>query len=117
MLITSTSYAKKIHLHPGVRFAGVINQMGNLVAGGFKDGINRLVDYNKEHMMYMELVLELRMRKEFDEELGQVNYLHSRRDKVSMISIPLNEYLVLISAEVWANVEELVKTVQKLLKK
>lgn len=41
--------------------------------------------------MFMQLVLKIKMRKEFDDVLGDVKYMHSKQDKVNMQSIP--EYL------------------------
>lgn len=98
----------KIMSEPGIRFVGLINQMGNRVAGGFRPDIQPPVDYTKEHMMYMELVLDLRMRSEFDSELGRVHYIHSRRDKVNMVSIPLDNLIMVVATELEVNVQRLV---------
>lgn len=104
---------KGLLAEPGVRFAGVINQMGNRIAGGFREDITPFVDYNKEHMMYMELVLDLRMRSEFDNELGPVKYNHSKRGRVSMVSIPMEDYIVVLATEVEVNIQRLVGIVEK----
>ena len=51
------------------------------------------------------------MRKDFDEGLGPIDYIASRRGKVTMISIPTKEYLILISANRDINVEEIIREV------
>ena len=51
------------------------------------------------------------MRKDFDKELGPIDYIASRRGKVTMISIPTKEYLVLISAQRDVNIERVIKQV------
>ena len=51
------------------------------------------------------------MRKDFDESLGSIDYIVSRRRHVIMISIPTQEYLVLISAERDANAQDIVRAV------
>ncbi|HEX9845018.1 MAG TPA: DUF6659 family protein [Candidatus Nitrosotenuis sp.] len=99
---------KRIMSEPGVRFAGIVNQMGNRIAGGFREDVVPFVDYTKENMMYMELVLDLRMRGEFDGELGKVQYIHSRRDKVNMVSIPLGNLIAVLATELEVNVQRLV---------
>ena len=43
-----------------VRFAGVINSKGRLVAGGMVSSKKRLGDRKDDEMLYMELALELR---------------------------------------------------------
>ena len=82
-----------------IRFVGVLDKMGNQIAGGFKEGITSYLGDRANQMMYVQLTLEYLMRKDFDAELGPMDYIASRRGKVTMISIPTAEYLILISAE------------------
>lgn len=102
---------KKILALEKIRFAGVLNNMGNHIAGGFKEGITSYLGDRENHMMYVQLTLEYLMRKDFDTELGPIDYIASRRGKVTMISIPTKEYLILISAERDVNVEEVIQKV------
>lgn len=90
---------KKILKLPKIRFVGVLDKMGNKIAGGFKEGVSSYLQDKESRMMYVELTLEFLMRKDFDEALGTIDYISSRRSKVTMISIPTKDYLVLISAE------------------
>jgi len=96
-----------------IRFAGLINHMGRLVAGGFKDGISPLEDEAERRKMYMELALRVSMRMEFDYTLGPVKYSASRREKAVMMSLPLNNNVLLVSAEPSIDIE---KCAQKVLK-
>lgn len=98
---------------PGMRFVGIINQLGHLVAGGFRDDVVPYVSSSREYMMYMGFVLEMNMRKDFDDALGQVNYLHSQRDKVSMISIPMGKHMVLLATETNVDVPKIVNKLKK----
>lgn len=102
---------KKILKLPKIRFVGVVNKMGNKIAGGFKEGISSYLPEKDSRMMYVALTLEFLMRKDFDEGLGPIDYISSRRAKVTMISIPTKDYLVLISAERDVNVQEIIKQV------
>ncbi|CAE6498114.1 MAG: DUF6659 family protein [Candidatus Nitrosotenuis sp.] len=86
-------------LDPSVRFVGLINDKGRLVAGGMASGKSSLEDTKKDEMLFMELALRVRMRQEFDPELGPVRFALSYRDKVIVISFPLNKEILLISAE------------------
>jgi hypothetical protein len=96
---------------PKIRFAGVLNKMGNKIAGGFKEGVSSYLPDKDSRMMYVELTLEYLMRKDFDEGLGPIDYIASRRGKVTMISIPTKDFLVLISAQRDVNVEEVIRKV------
>ena len=90
-------------LDPTVRFVGLINDKGHLVAGGMVDGKKTLEDTKKDEMLYMELALRVRMRQEFDPELGPVRFAMSYRDKVIVMSFPMQKEILLISAETGMN--------------
>ena len=90
---------KIIELDPKIRFAGVINEKGRLFAGGMKDGLRSLEDSKDDEMLYMELVLRTKMRREFDHVLGPVKFAMSYREKAIVMSFPMNENVLLISAE------------------
>ena len=96
---------------PKIRFVGVINNMGRKIAGNFKEGVTSFLPDKENRRMYVQLMLEYMMRKDFDEKLGSIDYIVSRRTNVTMISIPTKEYLVLISAERDANAQDIVREV------
>jgi len=98
-----------------IRFAGLINGMGRLVVGNFKEGIIPLEDNAEMQKMYMELALRVSMRKEFDYSLGPVKYCASRREKVVMISVPIGNNVLLISAETHADIDKLGKKILKII--
>ncbi len=82
-----------------IRFVGLINANGRLVAGGMKEGIKSLEDPRDDEMMFMELVLRAKMRKEFDKVLGPVQFAMSYRDKIIIISFPVDGNVLMVSAE------------------
>ena len=87
-------------LDPKMRSARIINNRGHLVAGGMKEGLRSLEDVKQDEMMFMELALRVRMRHEFDKELGRVHFSMSYRDKVIIMSFPLaNDDVLLTSGE------------------
>lgn len=100
-----------------VRFAGIVNKMGNLIAGGFKDGINPFETDEKCRMMYMQMTLELSMRREFNSSLGVVNYIASKRENALMISVPINDNLLLISTVPSTLTDKMVDTALQIFSK
>ena len=91
---------KIIKLDPKMRSARIINSRGHLVAGGMKKGLMSLEAQKQDEMMFMELALRVRMRREFDSEFGQVHFSMSYREKVIVMSFPLaNDDVLLISSE------------------
>ncbi len=77
-------------IDPKIRFAGVINERGRLVAGGMKDSIKSLEDERDDEMIFMELALRVKMRKEFDGQLGSVKFALALRERILAISVPIN---------------------------
>ena len=92
-----------------IRFAGIINENGKLISGGFKKGLTPLEDDETKLQSFMEFVSKVSIRKEFDESLGPINYLAARRDKAVLVSFPfpVSKILLLISAEPTADIENL----------
>jgi len=97
-----------------IRHVGVINELGRLVAGGFKQGAEPLLEDEKITMTYMQMQLDFKMRQELDDVLGKIDYIASRRTKQLIISVPINENLVLIIAEPNADDKEIIKKAEEL---
>ena len=89
-----------IKLDPKMRSARLINSRGHLISGGMKEGLLSLEAQKQDEMMFMELALRVRMRHEFDAEFGEVHFSMSYRDKVIVMSFPLNnDDVLLVSCE------------------
>ena len=82
-----------------IRSARVINNKGKLIAGGMRQGLRALEDAKKDEMLFMELSLRVRMRHEFDEEFGPVEFSLSYRGKVIVMSYPMIENVLFVSTE------------------
>ena len=90
---------KVMGLDSKIRFAGMVNNQGRLIAGGMKEDKKPLEDTKDDEMLYMELVLRTKMRREFDHVLGPVKFAMSYREKAIVMSFPIDENVLLISAE------------------
>ena len=96
-----------------IRFAGIVDKDGKLIAGGFKEGIVPYENDETKLQSFFEFVSKASIRKEFDESLGPINYIAARRDKAVLVSFPfpITQILLLISAEPTVNIEGLAKKV------
>ncbi len=97
-----------------IRFCGVINGMGKLIAGGFRDGIKPLDNEEERKMWYMQSALEISMKKEFGDNLGDIDHIVTYRDNVTLINMPILEYVVLLSTERNVDVRQIVKYTKEL---
>lgn len=82
-----------------IRFAGVINERGRLVAGGMKENVEPLESEKDDEMIFMELALRVKMRKEFDKQLGCVNFAMASRERALAISVPLGDDILYVVSE------------------
>jgi len=97
-----------------VRHVGVINPLGHLIAGGFKKGVEPLLDDVKVRMVYMQMQLDFKMRQELDDVLGPIDYIASRRTKQLIITVPLGDLLVLIAAAPDVDDKKIIKKAEEL---
>ena len=93
---------------------GVISPLGRLITGGFSDNTKPLLDEDRIHMVYMQMQLDFNMRQELDNVLGPIDYIASRRTKQLIISVPIGENLVLITAEPDADDKKIIRKAEEL---
>jgi hypothetical protein len=98
---------------PEIRFAGLLDPLGNLVAGGFKTGVEPLKDENEAKKMFIEAVLRQRTREEFDYNLGPVQYGAARRRNAVIMSFPIGKNVLFTAAEPFVEID---KTARKIMK-
>lgn len=112
---TQTEYHKiceKLLQEPEIRFAGIIDWMGNLVAGNFKKGVTPLKDEYELRKMFIEVVLRVRIRQEFDYNMGSVEYAAARRRKVVTMTFLLDNGVLFISTNYEIDID---KTARKII--
>jgi len=100
-----------------VRFAGVINSKGRLVAGGMTPSKKQLGDRKRDEMLYMELALRVKMRREFDDDLGKVKFSMSFREKLIVMSFPMENDVLMVSLEKKTRFENIAHSILKLTEK
>ena len=87
-------------LSPNIRFVGVINGMGDLVAGGMREGVQSMEDKDNSPKLYLEFALRSEMRKDQDAEFGKTIYSFSEREKIKFAVLPLlQSHLLMVSIE------------------
>jgi len=97
-----------------IRFVGIINRMGNIISGGFSEEVDLLETDEKRRKLYMQTALEISMREDFNDTLGKINYIATNRDNVLVITMPMNNHVMLISAKPTSKVEQIITKVHAL---
>lgn len=100
----------------GVRFAGILDSSGKLIAGGFKPGVAPLEKDNEKFKRFLDRVITISLRKENEDTLGKLNYVACRRDNIVLISFPfpISQHILLISAETYTNLETLASKITRI---
>lgn len=98
-----------------VRFAGIVDSKGALISRRFQKGIVPFESDEEQKKIYQELAARVSARKKFDHSMGSVKYSASRREKIVIMSFPINNEILFITAEPNINIDRLAyRIMQKL---
>ncbi len=98
-----------------IRFVGFLDHEGNLLRGDFRKGLVPFENDEEQKKIFQQLAARVSARKKFDHSMGPVKYSASRREKIVMMSFPLNKYVLIITADPHVNIDRLAyKIIQKL---
>lgn len=86
-------------LNDDIRYAGVIDDSGSLVAGGMREGINSIVSETDEELYLTQTALRKSMRERFDTAMGRARFAYVEREKVSVLTFYLNDKILLLTLE------------------
>ena len=109
------SYCESLVNEPEIRFAGFLDMMGNLLVGKFRTGVEPLKDDSDRKKMFIEAVLRIRTRQEFDENLGPVKYAAARREKVVTLTFLVGQTVLFISANPDIDIDQTARKILDLI--
>src|ERR687888_479990 len=82
-------------LSTAIRSAIVIDKMGRFIAGGMRKGINSMEKKDDSQKLYVQFALRSIMREDFDEQFGKTIYSFSERERIKLVSFPLDDQHIL----------------------
>ena len=88
-----------LNLDPKIRFTGIINDKGKLLVENKRKGLKVFIDSKDLEILLMETALGVRMRREHDEQLGQVNFTISYGRNMVSIIFPFESEILCVTAE------------------
>jgi len=86
-------------LHDDIRYAGVIDDTGLLIAGGTREGIDSIVDQTNEELYLAQTVRRKSMRQRFDDTMGKARFAYVERENISLLTCYMNKNILLITLE------------------
>lgn len=82
-----------------IRYAGVLDETGRLIAGGMRRGIASLEPQTEDLRLMANLTIQIGTDKTWDQYFGKTHYTFIKREKVNIITFNLGEKLLLVSTE------------------
>ena len=90
---------KVFSLHDDIRYAGVINDAGTLLAGGMRKGLDSITEEQNDELYLAQTALRKSMRQRFDENMGRARYAYIEREKISMLTFYMDKNILVLSIE------------------
>src|ERR687891_2064343 len=92
---TPYAYVKEIcnqvlQLDKWIRFAGIANNMGTLIAYKIREGLVPLLNEEELENSIMKAVLRMKTREDYESKLGDVIYTFALYKRVKRATIPLD---------------------------
>jgi hypothetical protein len=86
-------------LNDDIRYAGVIDSTGTLIAGGMRRGIDSIVSETDEELFLTQAALRKSMRERFDASMGRARFAYVEREKMSMLTFYMADKMLLVTLE------------------
>jgi hypothetical protein len=117
MIINYDALPKQVmDLDPQIRFAGIANIKGELIAGGQKNSVEKILADNEINMSIHYALQKRDLYTNLAYKIGRERYSITEYEKVTMISIPINsQELFLISTEPKADYLTIIDNVHSIL--
>ena len=90
-----------------IRFVGLVNKEGEVIEGGFRKGIEPLLNQNEEQDMYLQSLSNISFFQSFSEKFGPVDYLIIRQKRITMMTFPFQEKILCISSSSESDIDKI----------
>jgi hypothetical protein len=105
-----------IKLDRNIRFVGIVNDKGEVIEGGFQDGVEPLLEGSDEQEMYTDSLSNITLLKNYSDRLGKVKYTMTEHQKIAMMTFPLDNGILCLSVySKDTNVDKLKNTILEII--
>lgn len=117
MTINYDELSKQVlNLNSQIRFAGIANSKGELIAGGQKENVEKILVGDQVKMSIHYALQKRDLYTNLAYKIGHERSSITEYEKVTMISIPINSNdLFLVSTEPKANYSQIINYVHSIL--
>lgn len=100
-----------------IRFVGMIDEMGKLIVGDMKKDTPSLEKNDGSIRLYLGYAINNILRRDFDNVFGKVLYTFSEREKIKLLTVPMDNYLLLVSIDKLSDHVKLINKIMDVVKK
>jgi hypothetical protein len=105
-----------IKLDRNIRFVGIVNNKGEVIEGGFQEGVEPLLEETEEQEMYVNSLSNMALLQNFSNRLGKVKYSLTEHQKIALMTFPLDCGILCLSVYVKdTNVDKLKNATLKII--
>ena len=105
-----------IKLDRNIRFVGIVNNKGEVIEGGFQEGVEPLLQDSEEQEMYVNSLSNMALFHNLSDRLGKVKYSLTEHQKIALMSFPLDNGILCLSVYVKdTNIDKLKNAILKIM--
>jgi hypothetical protein len=105
-----------IKLDRNIRFVGIVNNKGEVIEGGFQEGVEPLLEESEEQEMYVNSLSNMALIQNFSDRLGKVKYSLTEYQKIALLTFPLDSSILCLSVYVKdTNVDKLKNAILRII--
>lgn len=90
-----------------IRFVGIVNSNSEVIDGGFRKGIEPLLDVNEEQDMYLQSHSNMTFFQSFANKFGPVDYMITKQKKITIMTFPYKEHILCLSVSSETDVDKI----------
>jgi hypothetical protein len=102
-------------LDHNIRFVGIINNKGEVISGGFQEGVEPLLSGSDEQEMYVQSLSNMVLHQNFSHKLGTVKYSITEHQNIVLMTFPLGDRILCLSTSSEANTFDIKNEILKLI--
>jgi hypothetical protein len=98
-----------------IRFVGIVNRNSEVIEGGFKQGIEPLLEVNEEQDMYIQSHSNMAFFQSFSNKFGPVDYMITKQKKITIMTFPYKDNILCLSVASDTNIDNIRDEIQKVI--
>jgi len=104
-------------INDNIQSVSIINKHGRPVEYKVQGSTSFQAPEQKNEMFFMQCALTISMGRDFDEDFGEIGYIHTNRKNLSMFSFPLFDNIILVTSKAATGPISLARKISTIIKR